>query len=122
MRKIIITLALMLSSTAAFSVSTCDTMPSKTQRNDCWSNLIGSYQADADEYALAVQESRKVPAAVKRKVKAKRGAISAEANRQCKKDSLGYPENACYIEQIQKFKDFTYEETAKYGVPDLRLN
>ncbi|NKF90776.1 hypothetical protein GO286_02990 [Ralstonia solanacearum] len=97
-------------------------MPTKTQRNDCWSSLTGSEMQDADEYVLAVQESRKVPASVKRTVEAKRKLISSEANRQCKKDELGYPDNACYIEQIQKFKDFTYKETSKFGVPDKRLN
>lgn len=122
MRTSIVTIALALSASYACAANTCDTMPTKSQRENCWSNLIGNYQAEADEYAFAVQESRKVPAAVKRKVKAKREAISAEANRQCKKDSLGYPENACYIDQIQKFKDFTHEETAKFGVPDMRLN
>jgi hypothetical protein len=54
--------------------------------------------------------------------KEKRQAISTDANNQCKKDDLGYPENSCYIEQIQKFKDFTYKETAKFGVPDKRLD
>lgn len=118
----IVAIALALSASSAFAVSTCDTMPTKNQRNDCWSSLIGSEMQDADEYVLAVQESRKVPASVKRTVEAKRKLISSEANRQCKKDELGYPENACYIEQIQKFKEFTYKETSKYGVPDKRLN
>ncbi|MGE8364244.1 hypothetical protein [Cupriavidus sp.] len=122
MRKTIIAIALALSSTAAFAVNTCDTMPSKKERINCWSNLIGSNQQEADEYVFAVQESRKVPEFVKRKVEAKRQAISLDADRQCKKDELGYPENLCYIEQIQKFKDFTYKETSKYGVPDMRLN
>ncbi|MGA4231776.1 hypothetical protein ACI2UN_08670 [Ralstonia nicotianae] len=122
MRTHIVCIALALSASSAFAVSTCDTMPTKSQRNDCWSSLIGSEMQDADEYVLAVQESRKVPALVKRMVEAKRKTISSEANRQCKKDELGYPENACYIEQIQKFKEFTYKETSKYGVPDQRLN
>jgi hypothetical protein len=116
------TIALALVSTTAFAVNTCDTMPSKKERDNCWSNLIGSYQQEADEYVFAVQESRKVPAPVKRKVEEKRQAISSDANRQCKKDNLGYPENVCYIKQIEKFKDFTYKETSKYGVPDMRLN
>ncbi|MDN0081642.1 hypothetical protein QU487_02555 [Crenobacter sp. SG2305] len=122
MRKTIIAIALSLSSTAAFAVNTCDTMPTKNQRNDCWSTMIGNGMQEADEYVSAVQESHKVPASVKRKVNAKRQAIASDANRQCKKDDLGYPENSCYIEQIQKFKDFTYNETSKYGVPDKRLN
>lgn len=122
MRKTIIALALALTSTAAFAVHTCDTMSSKKDRINCWSNFIGSNMQEADEYLFAVQESRKVPAPVKQKVEAKRKAITSDADRQCKKDDLGYPENSCYIEQIQNFKDFTYKETSKYGVPDMRLN
>lgn len=122
MRKNIIAVTLALSSTAVFAVSTCDTMPTKNQRENCWSNLIGNYQAEADEYTFTVQESKKVPPTVKRNVEKKRQAISKDAEAQCRKDSLGYPENACYIEQIQKFKDFTYKETSKYGVRDMRLN
>ncbi|WP_247539133.1 hypothetical protein [Ralstonia pseudosolanacearum] len=122
MRTHIVAIALALSASSAFAVSTCDTMPTKNQRNDCWSSLIGSEMQGADEYVLAVQESRKVPASVKRMVEAKRQTIASEANRQCKKDELGYPENPCYIEQIQKFKEFTYKETSKYGVRDQRLN
>jgi len=122
MRKTIIALALALTSTAAFAVHTCDTMPSKKDRINCWSDLIGSHMQEADEYLFAVQESRKVPASVKQRVEAKRKAITSDAARQCKKDDLGYPENACYIERIQDFKDFTYKETSKYGVPDMRLN
>lgn len=122
MRKTIIAIALSLSSTAAFAVSTCDTLPTKEQRTNCWSDLVGNNLQEADDYVSAVQESHKVPASVKRKVEEKRQAISAEANRQCKKGELGYPDDACYIEQIQKFKDFTYKETAKYGVPDKRLD
>ncbi|MBT1536043.1 hypothetical protein B7R78_0002425 [Ralstonia solanacearum] len=122
MRTHILAIALALSASSAFAVSTCDTMPNKNQRDDCLSNVIGSEMQEADEYVLAVQASRKVPAPVKQKVEAKRLAISSDANRQCKKDVLGYPENACYMEQIQKFKDFTYKETSKYGVRDQRLN
>ncbi|MFV8598091.1 hypothetical protein [Ralstonia pseudosolanacearum] len=122
MRTHIVAIALALSASSAFAVSTCDTMPAKKQRNDCWASLIGSEMQDADEYVLAVQESRKVPESVKRAVEAKRRLISSEANRQCKKDELGYPENACYLEKIQEFKDFTYKETSRYGVPDRRLN
>ncbi|BCL90903.1 hypothetical protein MAFF211479_06040 [Ralstonia solanacearum] len=122
MRTHIVCIALALSATSAFAVSTCDTMPTKNKRNDCWSSLIGSEMQGADEYVLAVQGSRKVPASVKRTVEAKRKLISSEANRQCKKDELGYPDNACYMEQIQKFKDFTYQETSKYGVRDQRLD
>lgn len=122
MRKTIIAFTFALTSTAAFAVHTCDAMPSKKDRINCWSDLIGSSMQDADEYFLAVQESRKVPASVKQRVEAKRKAITSNADRQCKKDDLGYPENACYVEQIQNFKDFTYKETSKYGVPDMRLN
>ncbi|KGC65124.1 hypothetical protein DP57_685 [Burkholderia pseudomallei] len=122
MRTYILAIALALSASSAFAVSTCDTMPSKNQRNDCWSNLLGSEMQEADEYVSTVQASRKVPASVKRKVEAKRQAIASDANRQCKKDELGYPENSCYMEQIQKFKDFTYQETSKYGVRDQRLD
>lgn len=122
MRKTTIAIALALSSTAAFALNTCDTMPSKKERINCWSELIGSNLQEADAYVLAVQESRKVPDAVKQKVEAKRQTISQDAHRQCKKDDLGYPENPCYIEQIQKFKDFAYKETSKYGVADQRLN
>lgn len=122
MCKTIIAIALTQSSTAAFAVNTCDTMPSKNQRENCWSNLIGNYQAEADEYVLAVQESKKVPATVKRNVEKKRQAISKDAEAQCRKDSLGYPENTCYIRVIENFKDFTYKETSKFGVRDMRLN
>lgn len=118
----IIAITLALSSSPVFAVNTCDTLPTKNQRNDCWSNLIGDYQADADMYAFAVQDSKKVPASVKRKVELKRQSISADAERLCRKDSLGYPENSCYVEQFEKFKDFTYKETSKYGIPDMRLN
>ncbi|MPV68009.1 hypothetical protein [Burkholderia sp. BE17] len=122
MHKTVIAIALALSSSAAFAVHTCDTMPTKNQRENCWSTLIGNYQAEADEYVFAIQESKKVPASVKRKVEAKRQTVAAEANRQCPKDNLGYPENACYIEHFQQFKDFVYKETSKYGVRDQRLN
>ncbi|QOK90507.1 hypothetical protein HF908_02750 [Ralstonia pseudosolanacearum] len=122
MRTHILAIALALSTSSAFAVNTCDTMPTKNQRDNCWSTLIGNYQAEADEYAFAVQESKKVPASAKRKVEVKRRAIEADATRLCRKDSLGYPENSCYIEQFEKFKDFTYKETSKYGMPDMRLN
>lgn len=122
MCKIIIAIALALSSTAAFAVNTCDTMPSKSQRENCWSNLIGNSLAEADEYVFTVQESKKVPATVKRNVEKKRQAISKAAESQCRKDELGYPENRCYIDVIQDFKDYTYKETSKYGVLDRRLN
>ncbi|MDO3558651.1 hypothetical protein [Ralstonia pseudosolanacearum] len=122
MRTYILAIALALPTASAFAVNTCDTMPTKNQQNDCWSAMIGSEMQDADEYVSAVKESRKVPAAVKQKVKAKRQAITSDANRLCAKDNLGYPENKCYIEQIQKFKDFTYKETAKFDVRDMRLN
>lgn len=122
MRKTIIAVALALSSTAALAVNTCDTMPTKNQRDNCWSSLIGSYLADADEYNFTAQESKKVPATVKRNVEKKRQAIPFDAQAQCRKDELGYPENKCYIDVIQRFKDYTYKETSKYGVPDMRLD
>ncbi|WP_186426461.1 hypothetical protein [Cupriavidus metallidurans] len=122
MRTTIIAIALTLSSTAAFAVNSCDTMPTKNQRDNCWSTLIGNYQAEADDYNFAVQQSKKVPATVKRNVELKRQAISKDAKSQCRKDELGYPENKCYIDVIEKFKDYTYKETSKYGVPDMRLN
>ncbi|MBP0635914.1 hypothetical protein [Cupriavidus sp. AcVe19-6a] len=122
MRKTIIAVALALSSTAAFAVSTCDTMPTKAKQEDCWSNLIGGYLAEADEYTFAVTESKKVPATVKRNVEKKRQAIPFDAQAQCRKDSMGYPENNCYIRIVQRFKDYTYEQTSKYGVPDMRMN
>lgn len=122
MRKYIPALTIALMTSSAFAINTCDTMPTKAKKEDCWTALIRSNMEEADEYAFKVEESRKVPAAVKRKVKEKRAAIASEANRLCKKVELGYPEDSCYLEQIQKFKDFTYEETSKYGVPDMRLN
>ncbi|GMG91641.1 hypothetical protein Cmtc_28610 [Cupriavidus sp. TKC] len=121
MRKYIFTVVIALAGSSALAAHTCDTGP-KRQQNDCWSKVIGNEQQAADDYAAAVQASKKVPASVKRKVDAKRKAISAEADRQCQKDKLGYPENACYVGVIQQFKDFTYEETAKYGVADMRLD
>lgn len=122
MRDFFIALILALSPTVATAVSTCDTLPSKAQRINCWSNLVGSYQAEADEYAFAVQESKRVPPYVKRNVELKRQAISQEAQKRCRKDDLGYPENKCYISIIERFKDYTYQETSKYGVKDQRLN
>ncbi|MPV64345.1 hypothetical protein [Burkholderia sp. BE17] len=122
MRAYILTIALALSTSSSFAVSTCDSMPTKNQRMDCWSNLIGDYQREAEEYAFAVQESKKVPANVKHAVEEKHQAISNDANARCRKDELGYPENTCYIQQIQMFKDFTYKQTSKFGVPDKRLN
>ncbi|KAI3608357.1 hypothetical protein D8I24_1195 [Cupriavidus necator H850] len=122
MRSHILAIALAFSTSSAFAVNTCDTMPTKNQRDTCWSTLIGNYHAEADEYVFAVQKSKKAPVAVKQKVEAKRQTIAAEANRQCPKDPLGYPENSCYIEHFQQFKDFVYEETSRYGVPDKRLN
>ncbi|BAW19077.1 hypothetical protein [Ralstonia phage RP12] len=122
MRNYILAIVIALTASSAFAVNTCDTLPTKAERTNCWSNLVGSYLQEADEYNFAVQESKEVPAVVKQKVEAKRQAISAEANRVCKKGELGYPDDACYIEQIQKFKDFTYQETYKFGVPDQRLN
>lgn len=121
MRKSILAFAVTLCTSGAFAAHTCDTVP-KQQRDNCWSSVIGAEQQSADEYVFAVQGSKKVPASVKRKVEAKRKAISADADRQCQKDKLGYPENACYIGVIQQFKDFTYKETAKFGVPDGRLD
>lgn len=122
MRAHFLAAILALASSSAFAVNTCDTMPSKTQREACWSTLIGNYQAEADEYNNAVQDSKKVPAAVKRSVQSKREAISKDAEKQCRKDELGYPENNCYIGVIEKFKDFAYKETSTFGVPDMRLD
>lgn len=122
MRKLLIAVALFLSSSSVFAVNTCDTMPSRQQQADCWSTLIGGYQAEADEYNFAVQESKKVPATVKRNVELKRQAISKDAEAQCRKDKLGYPENRCYIQVIQRFKDYTYQQTNKYGVKDRQLD
>ncbi|AJG21169.1 hypothetical protein RR42_m3809 [Cupriavidus basilensis] len=59
---------------------------------------------------------------MKRNVELKRQAISKDAAGLCRKDELGYPENKCYISVIERFKDYTYKETSKYGVPDMRLN
>ncbi|WP_156545589.1 hypothetical protein [Cupriavidus sp. D384] len=122
MRTYIIAIVLALSASSALAVNTCDTMSTKAQRENCWSNQIGASQEEADDYNFAVQESKKVPATVKRNVELKRQAISKDAERQCRKDELGYPENKCYIDVIQGFKDYTYKETSKYGVPDMRLN
>lgn len=122
MKTYLLAVAIALATSSAFAVSTCDTMPTKSQQNDCWSNVITDEYQQADEYLVAVQTSRKVPAVVKQQVEARRQAIAPEANRQCKKDELGYPENACLINHIQKFKDFTYQQTSKYGVRDQRLN
>lgn len=122
MRTYILAISLLLAASSALAANTCDTMPSKSQRDNCWSTLIGNNQAEADEYTFAVQESKKVPPAVKRNVERKRQAISKDAESQCRKDELGYPENKCYIDVIEKFKDYTYKETSKYGVPDMRLN
>lgn len=122
MRTYIFAIVLALSASSALAVNTCDTMPTKSQRDNCWSTLIGNYQAEADEYNFAVQQSKKVPAAVKRNVELKRQAISKDAEGQCRKDELGYPENKCYVNVIERFKDFAYQETWKYGVPDMRLN
>ncbi|WP_454742281.1 hypothetical protein [Cupriavidus necator] len=122
MRTHILAIALALSTSSVFAANTCDTMPTKNQRDNCWSTLIGNFQAEADDYTFAVQQSKKVPAAVKRNVALKRQAISKDAESQCRKDELGYPENKCYIDVIERFKDFTYKETSKYGVPDMRLN
>lgn len=122
MRTYSLAAILALASSSAFAVNTCDTMPSKTQREACWSTLIGNYQAEADEYNSAVQDSRKVPTAVKRSVDQRRQTISKNAEKQCRKDELGYPENKCYIGVIEKFKDFAYKETSKFGVPDMRMN
>lgn len=121
MRKYILAFVVTLCTSSTFAAHTCDTVP-KPQRDNCWSSVIGAEQQSADEYVFAVQESKKVPASVKRKVEAKRKAISADADRQCQKDKLGYPENACYIGVIQQFKDFAYKETSRYGVPDGRLD
>lgn len=122
MRNYIFSIAIALAASSAFATNTCDTMPTKEQKVNCWSNLIGSEMEQADEYAFAVQQSKKVPAVIKQQVEAKRQAISADANHDCRKDSLGYPENSCYLEHIQRFKDFTYDKTSKFGVPDMRLN
>lgn len=122
MRKCILAITIALTTSNVFATNTCDTMPTKDQRNNCWSNLIGSEMAQADEYAFAVQQSKEVPSVIKQQVEAKRQAISADANHNCRKDSLGYPDNACYIKHIQRFKDYTYRQTSKFGVPDMRLN
>lgn len=121
MHKSILALAVTLCTSGAFAAHTCDTVP-KHQRDNCWSSVIGADQQNADEYVFAVQQSKKVPASVKRKVEAKRKAISADADRQCQKDKLGYPDNGCYIGVIQQFKDFAYKETSRYGVGDKRLD
>ncbi|MFD1556003.1 hypothetical protein ACFSHT_10260 [Paraburkholderia silviterrae] len=110
------------SSSTAFAVSTCDTMPTKQQRSDCWSNIMSSEMEQAEEYEIAVFGTRRVPEAVKQQVRTKRENIALDADRQCPKASGGYPDTACYIDHIQKFKDFTYQKTSKYGVPDMRLN
>lgn len=78
MHKSILALAVTLCTSGAFAAHTCDTVP-KHQRDNCWSSVISAEQHSADEYVFAVQESKKVPASVKRKVEAKRKAISADA-------------------------------------------
>ncbi|KIP15790.1 hypothetical protein KY49_4591 [Burkholderia sp. MSHR3999] len=118
----ILAIALALSTSSAYAVSTCDTMPTKQQQNNCWSNVITDEYQQADEYVIAVEESKKVPAVVKAQVEAKRQEIAPAANHDCRKDSLGYPENACLINHIQRFKEFTYQKTSKYGVRDKRLD
>ncbi len=122
MRKCLIAVALFVSSSAVFAVNTCDTMPTKNQRENCWSDLIAAHHHDADMYNFIVQESKKVPATVKRNVEKKRQAIPFDAQAQCRKDNMGYPENTCYIKVVQRFKDYTYQQTSKFGVEDMRLN
>lgn len=122
MRNTVITFALCLSSATAFAVNTCDTMPSEKQRESCWSGLINSSMASADEYAFKVEEAKKVPAAVKKQVAAKRKSIVPDAEAKCPKDKLGYSTNDCLLQVIDNFKEFTYKATSKYGVPDLRLD
>lgn len=122
MRNYILALLLALTASQAFAVSTCDTMPTKDQRNNCWSDVIADAYRSADDYVYAVDQSKRVPEVIKSQVEAKRQEIPAAANHDCRKDELGYPENQCLINHIQRFKDFTYQQTSKYGVSDMRLN
>nr|WP_223959681.1 hypothetical protein [Burkholderia diffusa] len=118
----ILAIALALSTSSAYAISTCDTIPTKGQRDNCWSTIISGEYEQADEYNYAVQQSKRVPVVIKAQVEARRQEIAAAANHDCRKDSLGYPENACLINHIQRFKEFTYQKTSKFGVPDQRLN
>lgn len=122
MRNYILAVVFALVSSSAFAVSTCDTMPTKDQRTNCWSSYIGAEYQAADEYNFAVQSSKKVPQVIKSQVEARRQAIAAEANSACRKDELGYPDNQCLIQHIQRFKDYTYHMTVKFGVLDMRLD
>lgn len=122
MRNYILALLTALWASHAFAVSTCDTMPTKAQRNNCWSMVISDAYEQADEYTYAVDKSRQVPQVVKAQVEAKRQAIAATANHDCPKGELGYPDDRCLISHIQRFKDYTYYATKRYGVPDLRLH
>jgi hypothetical protein len=122
MRNYILALVIALWASQAFAVSTCDTLPTKQQKDNCWSNVIVSEYDQADEYAQAVYNSRQVPMVVKSQVEAKRQAIASSANHDCPKGELGYPVNQCLLSHIQRFKDYTYYATKRYGVPDMRLN
>lgn len=122
MRTIILALAFTLTASSALAVNTCDTMPTTKQRENCWSGLRANAVVESDEYLTAVENSRKVPASVKKKVRDKRESVMDDARRLCSESKHVYLEDSCVIEQFEKFKDFAYKETSKYGVPDMRLN
>lgn len=122
MRHCILALAAALWASQAVAVSTCDSLPAKAQRDNCWSNLIVSEYDQADDYTIAIFASRDVPTVVKTQVEARRQAIAPSAQHDCPKGELGYPANPCLIQHIQRFRDYAYHMTAKYGVPDMRLN
>ncbi|WP_175762413.1 hypothetical protein [Burkholderia anthina] len=117
MRVYILAITLALSTSSAFAVSTCDTLPNKKDSYNCWMGMIGNAMELADEYNTAVMASPKVPDSIKGKVSTEYHSIEQEAQQHCKKN-----DHRCRVRQYDNFNEFAYKETSKYGVPDKRLD
>jgi hypothetical protein len=121
MRKTFIAFALSILTTSTFAFHTCDTLPTPKKQDNCWGAIISDNIMAADEYVRITYMSDKVPWVVKDAVAAKWDNILPEAKRDCKIIN-NMPERSCYVQKFQDFKDYTYEQTHKYGVPDLRYD
>ena len=108
---------LALSTSSAFAVHTCDTMPTKTQVKNCWMGMVSNAMELSEDYDVAVMASPKVPEKVKQKVDTEYRSIPQIVKQRCKETDYN-----CRIQQYENFNDFAYKETSKYGVPDKRLN
>jgi hypothetical protein len=117
MRTYIFTIALAISSSSAFAVNTCDTMPTKSQVYACQMSLVGNAMELSDDYNTAVQIAPEVPEKVKQKVDTEYRSIPGDIQQHCKETDY-----RCAIKHHENFTDFAYKETSKYGVPDKRLN